>query len=123
MAQDGRIIIALSNIETAKKLKSLLMQEGYEIIALCASGNELIRLVMQHSPDLVLVGYKFKDMSLLDVYETLVDVTSFLAIVNEPYKSFIEEDTDIYCIGTKISNVLLTNAINLIFQSKRESRS
>lgn len=30
MAQDGRIIIALSNIETAKKLKSLLMQEGYE---------------------------------------------------------------------------------------------
>ncbi len=37
MAQDGRIIIALSNIETAKKLKSLLMQEGYEIIALCAS--------------------------------------------------------------------------------------
>lgn len=90
-----------------------------KIIALCASGNELIRLVMQHSPDLVLVGYKFKDMSLLDVYETLVDVTSFLAIVNEPYKSFIEEDTDIYCIGTKISNVLLTNAINLIFQSKK----
>lgn len=62
-------------------------------------------------------------MSLLDIYETLVDTTSFLAIVNEPYKSFIEEDTDIYCIGTKISNVLLTNAIDLIFQSKKEFRS
>ena len=74
---------------------------------------------MQYSPDLVLVGYKFKDMSLLDVHETLADTTSFLAIVNEPYKSFIEEDTDIYCIGTKISNVLLTNAIDLIFQSKK----
>lgn len=56
--------------------------------------------------------------------KTLVDVTSFLAIVNEPYKSFIEEDTDIYCIGTKISNVLLTNAINFnFFKAKRESRS
>lgn len=119
MAQSGKIIIALSNIETATKLKNSLIQEGYNIIALCTSGNELIRLVMQHSPDLVLVGYKFKDMSLLDVYETLVDATSFLAIVNEPYRSFIEEDTDIYCIGTKISNVLLTNAIDLIFQSKR----
>ena len=42
-----------------------------------------------------------------------------MAIVNEPYRSFIEEDTDIYCIGTKISNVLLTNAIDLIFQSKK----
>ena len=68
MAQGGKLIIALSNIETAQKLKSLLIQEGYEIIALCTSGNELIRLVMQYSPDLVLVGYKFKDMSLLDVY-------------------------------------------------------
>ena len=119
MAQSGKIIIALSNIETANKLKSLLVQEGYDIIGLCTSGNELIRLVMQYSPDLVLVGYKFKDMSLLDVYETLVDTTSFLAIVNEPYRSFIEEDTDIYCIGTKISNVLLTNAIDLIFQGKK----
>jgi AmiR/NasT family two-component response regulator len=119
MAQGGKLIIALSNIETSNKLKSLLTQEGYEIIAMCTSGNELIRMVLQFSPDLVLVGYKFKDMSLLDVYETLVDATSFLAIVNEPYKSFIEEDTDIYCIGTKISNVLLTNAIDLIFQSKK----
>ncbi|MBE6072827.1 MAG: ANTAR domain-containing protein [Clostridium butyricum] len=119
MAQKGRIIIALSNIETANKLKSLLTQEGYDIISVCTSGNELIRMVMQYSPDLVLVGYKFKDMSLLDVYETLYDTTSFLAIVNEPYRSYIEEDTDIYCIGTKISNVLLTNAIDLIFQSKR----
>lgn len=119
MMHKGKIIIALSNIDTATKLKNLLMQEGYEIICLCTSGNELIRNVLQYSPDLVLVGYKFKDMSLLDVYETLVDVTSFLAIVNEPYRSYIEEDTDIYCIGTKISNILLTNAIDLIFQSKR----
>ena len=119
MAKSEKIIIALSNIETANKLKSLLVQEGYNVIGLCTSGNELIRLVRQYSPDLVLVGYKFKDMSLLDVYETLLDVTSFLAIVNEPYRSFIEEDTDIYCIGTKISNVLLTNAIDLIFQGQK----
>nr|AAB47033.1 unknown [Clostridium saccharobutylicum] len=118
-SEKGKLIIALSNVEIAKKLKTSLTQEGFDIIALCTSGNELIRLVMQYSPDLVLVGYKFKDMSLLDVYENLVDLTSFLAIVNEPYRSFIEEDTDIYCIGTKISNVLLTNAIDLIFQSKR----
>ena len=119
MMQKGKIIIALGNIDTAAKLKTLLCQEGYEIIALCTSGNELIRLVMQYSPDLVLVGYKFKDMSLLDAYENLVDYTSFLALVNEPYRSYIEEDTDIYCMGTKISSVLLTNAIDLIFQSKR----
>jgi response regulator NasT len=119
MVRNGRIIIALSNIETANKLKTILTQEGYNIIGICASGNELIRLVLQYDPDLVLVSYKFTDMSLLDVYETLHDVTSFLAIVNEPYRSFIEEDTDIYCIGTKISNVLLTNSIDLIFQSKR----
>ncbi|SFD34909.1 ANTAR domain-containing response regulator [Clostridium uliginosum] len=119
MLSRGKIIIALSNIDTSKKLKGLLMQEGYDIVAMCTSGSELMRMVMQYSPDLVLVGYKFKDMSLLDAYDALMDLTSFLAIVNEPYRSFIEEDTDIYCIGTKISNVLLTNAIELIFQGKK----
>ncbi|MDP4177891.1 MAG: ANTAR domain-containing protein [Bacillota bacterium] len=119
MAQQRKIIIALNNIETANKIKGLLLQENYNVIAICNSGNELIRLAMQYSPDLVLVEYKYKDMSLLDIYETLSDITSFLAIVNEPYKSYIEEDTDIYCIGTKISNMILTNAISLIFQSKR----
>ena len=89
MMHKGKLIIAVGNIETAKKLKTLLIQEGYDIIALCTSGNELIRLVIQYTPDLVLVGYKFKDMSLLDVYENLVDYTSFLALVNEPYRSYI----------------------------------
>lgn len=119
MEQREKIVIALNNAETSEKLKVLLSQEGYEIVALCSSGNELIRAVMKYSPDLALVGYKYKDMSLLDVYDTLYDQTNFLAVVNEPYKSYIEEDTDIYCIGTKISNILLTNAIDLIFQSKR----
>lgn len=119
MEQRETIVIALNNAQTSEKLKALLSQEGYQIVALCSSGNELIRAVIKFSPDLALVGYKYKDMSLLDVYETLCDQTNFLAIVNEPYKSYIEEDTDIYCIGTKISNILLTNAIDLIFQSKR----
>jgi len=119
MSKNEKIIIALGNIETAQKLKGLLVQEGYEVIATCTSGNELIRLVRQYSPDLALVGYKFNDMSLLDVYEILANLTSFLAIVNEPYKSYIEEDTDIYCIGTKISNMVLSNSIDLIFQSKK----
>ena len=57
--QKGKIIIALSNVDTATKLKNLLQQEGYEVIGICTSGNELIRNVMQYSPDLALVGYKF----------------------------------------------------------------
>lgn len=119
MLEKGRIVVALSNDEVSEKLKLMLVQNGYDVIATCSSGNELIRIVMNSEPDLAIVGYKFKDMSVLDAYETLFDATSFLAMVNEPYKSYIEEDTDIYCIGTKISNVLLTNAIDLIFQSKR----
>ncbi|AOR23092.1 ANTAR domain-containing response regulator [Clostridium taeniosporum] len=118
MESRGKIIIALSNKDTNNKLKSLLIQEGYEILALCTSGNELIRMVMQYSPDLVLVGYKFKDMSLLDVYEKLYDFTSFLALVNDSYRSFIE-DSDIYCIGTKVTGILLKNSIDIIFQGKK----
>ena len=78
MEQKEKIVIALNNAETSEKLKALLSKEGYQIVALCNSGNELIRAVLKYSPDLALVGYKYRDMSLLDVYDTLYDQTNFL---------------------------------------------
>lgn len=113
------VIVALSNEETAQKLKSILTCNGYNVMAVCTYGSEVLRAVSQYSPSIVISGYKFKDMTLLNIYENIGDDYSFLAIVNEPYKSFVQEETDIFCISSPVNNVLLINSLDIIYQSQR----
>jgi len=113
------IIIALGNLEIAKKVELILKSEGHRVIGTCTSGNELIRRAKLDYPSLIVIGYKLSDMTIMDVYDSLGDTCSFLAIVNEPYKSFVQEETDIYCISNPISKPVLLNAVDLIFQSQR----
>lgn len=113
------IIIALNNIDTAKKVEIILRNEGYEVLGVCTSANDLIRRAMQESPSLIIMSYKLSEMTIIDISSNLGDICGFLAIVNEPYKSFVQEETDIYCISDPISKPVLLNAVDLIFQSQR----
>lgn len=112
------VIVALTNEETAQKVRNILCEDGYDVLAICTTGGDLIRRAMQLSPELIVTGYKLSDMTLLDIYDSLGDQCSFLAVLNETYRSFIDEDSDIYCINSPISRAGLLNAVDLIFQSR-----
>lgn len=113
------VIVALNKIEAAEKVRDFLCDYGYEVLAVCTTGGELIRRAIQYSPELIVSGYKFSDMTLLDVYDALSpEEYSFLAIVNEMYRSYISDDMDVYCISGPISKAVLSSAVDMIFQSR-----
>lgn len=114
------VIVALSNVETAQKVKIMLCDEGYDVLSICSTGGELIRKAIQYAPELVVTSYKMPDMTVLDIYDALADQCSFLVVVNELYRSYIKEEMDVYCINSPISKPVLINAVDLIFQSKRK---
>ncbi|VYT66628.1 ANTAR domain-containing protein [Clostridium tertium] len=116
------VIVALSKAEIGEKIKSILVTNGYNVLAVCTFGNELIRAIKQFSPSIVISGYKFNDMNLISIYETIGDECSFLAIVNEPYKSIVQEETDIFCITSPVNNTLLINSLDMIYQSEKRVR-
>lgn len=117
------VIVALQNLDTAQKVESLITDAGYRVLTICNSGNELIRKCSTLEPQIIIIGYKLTDMTIIDVYHSLADKCSFLAIVNETYKSFVQEETDIFCICNPISKGVLINSLDLICQSnKRLSR-
>ena len=95
------VIVALQNLDTAEKIGSLIIEAGYRVLATCNSGHDLIRKCIALDPEIVIIGYKLNDMTILDVYNTLADNCSFLAIVNETYRSFVQEQTDIFCMETQ----------------------
>lgn len=114
------VIIALQNLETANKVENLISDAGYRVLAICNSGNDLIRKCMSLEPQIIIIGYRLTDMTILDVYNSLSDKCSFLAIVNETYRSFVQEQTDIFCISNPISKVVLVNSLDIIFQSNKK---
>ena len=114
-----KIIIAINNSEVTEKINTLLLNEGYQVISTTKSGNELIRMVRNYDVQLVLIGYKLTDMTVMEVYNKIGELTKFLAIVNEPYKSFVKEESDIFCISSPINNIVLLNTIDIIIQSER----
>ena len=107
------VIVALQNLDTAEKIGSLIIEAGYRVLATCNSGHDLIRKCIALDPEIVIIGYKLNDMTILDVYNTLADNCSFLAIVNETYRSFVQEQTDIFCITNPISKGILMERENL----------
>lgn len=114
------VIVALQNLDTAEKISLLIVEAGYKVLTICNSGHELIRKCMAMSPEIVIISYKLNDMTILDVYNTLNNNCSFLAIVNETYKSFVQDKTDIFCITNPISKRILINSLELICQSNKK---
>lgn len=114
-----RVVIAVNNFETSEKLRNILSNAGYYIVAATKSGNELTRIVRSNDISIVLIGYKLSDMTIMDVYNNIGELTSFLAIVNEQHKDYIQEQTDIFCITSPINNLILLNSIDMIIQSER----
>lgn len=113
------VIIALKNEDIAQKIKIITTSNGFNVVTMCTYGNELIRSIKQFSPSIVISEYKFKDMNLIDIYESVGDECSFLVIVKEPYKSIIQEQTDIFCISSPINTSVLINSLDIIYQSER----
>lgn len=114
------VMVALNNLEKAEKIRDMLCTEGYEVVAVCTSGSELIRRALIYDECLILIGYNLVDMNINEVYNALSETCSFLALVNEPYKSFVQESTDMFCISNPINKVVLGNAIDMIFQGQKK---
>ena len=41
-----------------EKVRNILCEDGYDVLAICTTGGDLIRRAMQLSPDLIVTGYK-----------------------------------------------------------------
>ena len=83
MEMQGGVIVATGKVEASEKIKSILIEGGYDVLGVCKSGNELIMKTIQCSPELVILSYKIPDTTVMEVYDALVGVCDFLVLTNE----------------------------------------
>ena len=65
-----KIIVAFGHSEDSRKIKSILMQHGYEVALCCTTGARVLS-VCDDAGALVICGYRLPDMNCLELAEDL----------------------------------------------------
>ncbi|MGL5354125.1 MAG: ANTAR domain-containing response regulator, partial [Clostridium sp.] len=64
MRNNQVVMIALNNLEKAEKIRDMIAMDGYDVAAVCTSGNELIRRALMYDECLIIIGYNLVDMNI-----------------------------------------------------------
>ena len=65
------IIVAFPKLDDAKKLRKLLLRNGYDVNMVCDSGAQVIDAVNRLDGGIVISGYRFSDMHYREINEYL----------------------------------------------------
>lgn len=56
------IVVAFSKQEDARSIKNILMRSGFQVVAVCTSGAQVLNSLEDLSGGIVICGYRFEDM-------------------------------------------------------------
>lgn len=65
------VIVVFPKIEDAKNIRNLLIRNGYNVVAVCASGAQVLQAADQFEEGIVVCGYRFADMIYSELRECL----------------------------------------------------
>ena len=67
----ANIIVAFSKPEDAKSIKNILMKNGFEVVAVCTSGAQVLSQMEDLNGGIVVCGYRLTDMLLRSMRSAL----------------------------------------------------
>lgn len=56
------VVVAFSKQEDARSIKNILMKNGFQVVAVCTSGSQVLNTAGELSGGIVVCGYRFADM-------------------------------------------------------------
>lgn len=82
------IIVVLPKTEDAKGIRSVLMKNGFQVTAVCATGAQVLSQIQDLNDGIVICGYKMTDMIYTELHDCLPAGFDMLllasrAVVNE----------------------------------------
>jgi len=108
-----RVVLADDDVLLREGLASLLERSGFEVAGRCGSGAELVELVREHRPDLVLVDIRMPPTHTtegLDAARTIREELPETAILVLSAHAEVEHAMDIIATGQR-SGYLLKNRV------------
>lgn len=127
MINSGKIILGCSTLKAGGQIKSLLLQKGYNVDAICTSGNMLIRKCRMTKADLVILNYELSDINGAEVARILSSeaVSKVILLCTSPQYNVISSWTDtlgIVCLLKPIKPSGFIATVASVFEAINKSK-
>ena len=90
----ANIIVAFSKPEDAKSIKNILMRNGFEVIAVCTSGAQVLSQMEGLNSGIVVCGYRLTDMLYSELRDCMSPESAMLMIAS-PSKWSVDAPRDV----------------------------
>ena len=93
----ANIIVAFSKPEDAKSIKNILMKNGFEVVAVCTSGAQVLSQMEDLNGGIVVCGYRLTDMLYSELRECMSAENAMLMIASpNKWSADAPQDVDVY---------------------------
>lgn len=121
----AEVIIAMSNVELASRIRHVLSNNGYHVVDVCVSGNEVIRKVRMLKPEVAVINYELPDTTGLEVAKIITGdkLCTVVLLTNETQKEYAEgimNEADLVCLNKPFNKTILLHTLELIMRSRRK---
>ena len=111
------IIVAFSKQENAKNVKNILMRNGFQVVAVCTSGAQVLNSLEGLNGGIVVSGYRFEDMLYQDVRDDLTNGVELL-LVASPNRFGGMMPQDIVCLPMPLKVHDLVSTLEMMCQAQ-----
>lgn len=110
----GKIVLAFSRDETAEKIRHMLDGSGHDVIAVCHSQAEILRVIADLDEVLIIMGYKLPDAVVDDIADELREGQKLISLIKFERREMIRND-DILVVTLPINRQSLLSAIETLW--------
>lgn len=117
------IVVAFSRQGDAKNIKNILMRNGFQVVAVCTSGSQVLSSLEDLSSGIVVSGYRFEDMMYQEIREYMPKGFDML-LVALPSRFEGEMPRDVVCLSMPLKVHDLVGTLEMMCRSqvKRKRR-
>ena len=117
----ANIIVAFSKPEDAKSIKNILMRNGFEVIAVCTSGAQVLSQMEGLNSGIVVCGYRLTDMLYSELRDCMSPESAMLMIAS-PSKWSVDAPRDVVCLPMPLKVHDLVGSLEMIVQAQARRR-
>lgn len=117
------IVVAFSRQGDAKNIKNILMRNGFQVVAVCTSGSQVLSSLEDLSGGIVVSGYRFEDMMYQDIRECMPEGFDMLLVaLPSRFEGGIPQDMVCLPMPLKVHDLVGTLEMMCRSQVKRKRR-
>lgn len=115
------IIVSFSKPEDGKNIRGILMRNGFQVVAVCASGAQTITAAESVNSGIVVSGYRFEDMMYDELRQYLPSTVDMLLIAS-PNRWSGQNMKDVICLPMPLKVHDLVDTLEMMVRSQARIR-